>query len=188
MESEVGVSYSLSTKKTWDQTLDDIQESFRKAGIRVWSVTPTRPARTKVQYHSEQERTVSLTFTAKNGRQVTLTTSKQPRAHDNLRVLFLVVEALRLNELRGFAQEMAEAYRQSYPALPGPGVSSANARLSATPTPYDRLHLQPSAPIEVCEAAYRALSKLYHPDVTGSAFTQQSLNRAIEQIRKEKQR
>jgi hypothetical protein len=177
--------YSLSTKKTWDQTLDDIQESFRKAGIKVWNVTPTRPAKTKVQYHSEQERTVTLNFTAKNGREIALTTNRQPRAHDNLRVLYLVVEALRMNELRGFAQEMAEAYRQNYPALPGPGVSTANVRL--TTTPYDRLHLHPSAPIEVCEAAYRALSKLYHPDVTGSASTQQSLNRAIEQIRKEKQ-
>jgi hypothetical protein len=176
--------YSLSTKKTWDQTLDDIQESFRKAGIRTWNVTPTRPAKTKLQQHSLHERTVTLSFTAKNGRAVTLTTNRQPRAHDNLRVLYLVVEALRMNELRGFAQEMAEAYRQNYPALPGPGASPTPAARQATP--YDLLHLRPSAPIEVCEAAYRSLSKLYHPDVTGSASTQQSLNQAIEQIRKEK--
>lgn len=181
-------SYSLSTKKTWDQTLDDIQESFRKAGIRVWSVTPTRPARTKVQYHSEQERTVTLTFTAKNGRQVSLTTNRQSRAHDNLRVLFLVVEALRLNELRGFAQEMAEAYRQSYPALPGPGQTTGAPSLKPIDGAYALLHVRSNAPLEVCEAAYRALSKLYHPDVTGSTATQQSLNQAIEQIRKEKQR
>ena len=91
-----------------------------------------------------------------------------------------------MNELRGFAQEMAEAYRQNYPALPGPGVPNTPAR-SASRTPYELLQVLNTAPIEVCEAAYRALSKLYHPDVTGSAATQRRLNQAIEQIRKERQ-
>lgn len=180
--------YSLSTKKTWDQTLDDIQESFRKAGIRVWNVTPTRPAKTKVQHHSPEERTVTLTFTAKNGRQVTLTTNRQPRAHDNLRVLYLVVEALRLNELRGFAQEMAEAYRQSYPALPGPGVPQ-QPQTPAGPgavDPYAVLYVRRDAPLVVCEAAYRAMAKAWHPDHSGRADWIVTANAAIEQIRKEK--
>lgn len=173
-------SYNLSTKKTWDQTLGDIQEIFRKAGIRVWNVAPTRPARTKVEYHSETERTVTLTFTTKDGRQVVLTTNRQPRAHDNLRVLYLVVESLRLNELRGFAQEMAEAYRQSSPALPGPGASAA--------TPYNQLFVQPDAPLDVCEAAYRALAKRSHPDLGGPPEYFRRITEAIEQIRKKKKK
>lgn len=35
-----------------------------------------------------------------------------------------------------------------------------------SPLPYQTLHLLPTAPKEVVLAVYRALSKLYHPDVS----------------------
>ena len=113
--------------------------------------------------------------------------SRQRRAVDNLLVCWLIIEALRLNEARGFTEQIAAVYRQEFPALPAPGQTGQPA---AQPTridgAYALLHLRSTAPIEVCEAAYRALSKLFHPDVTGSSATQQSLNAAIETIRKEK--
>lgn len=34
-------------------------------------------------------------------------------------------------------------------------------------SPYSELYLLPDAPKEVCYAAYRALAKLFHPDVNG---------------------
>jgi DnaJ-class molecular chaperone len=46
------------------------------------------------------------------------------------------------------------------------------------------LHLQPSAPREVVDAAYRALSRMYHPDVSeADQRAQEMLNTAYEEIR-----
>lgn len=128
------MAYSLTTEKTWSETLDDLM-------------------------------------------------AKQDRAVDNLRVLYLVVEALRLNESRGLAETAAAAYRQEYPALPAP---TSGTPPSVSTGPYALLHVRNNAPIEVVEAAYRAMSKLFHPDRAGSSATQQALNEAIEVIRKER--
>jgi len=48
------------------------------------------------------------------------------------------------------------------------------------------LYVQENAPIQVVEAAYRALSKLYHPDMGGNATLMQRLNTAVEAARQEK--
>ena len=42
-------------------------------------------------------------------------------------------------------------------------------RAIQSPPAYQTLHLLPTAPKEVVMAAYRALSKLYHPDVNNSS-------------------
>lgn len=48
---------------------------------------------------------------------------------------------------------------------------------------YAALHLLPSAPAPVVEAAYRALSKLHHPDRGGDAVAMVGLNAAVERLR-----
>ncbi len=56
---------------------------------------------------------------------------------------------------------------------------------SAIQTPYDVLHVKPTAPAEVIGAAYRALARKYHPDVSGSPDAHQrmqELNSAYQQI------
>jgi len=70
-------------------------------------------------------------------------------------------------------------------ALPAPGAP-ASSPLRPIDGAYALLHVRSNAPIEVCEAAYRALTKVFHPDITGSTAVQQSLNGAIEMIRKER--
>jgi len=45
------------------------------------------------------------------------------------------------------------------------------------------LHLRPSAPPELVDAAYRCLAKLHHPDAGGSTAVMQRINRAVESIR-----
>ena len=45
------------------------------------------------------------------------------------------------------------------------------------------LHLRPSAPPELVDAAYRCLAKLHHPDAGGSTAVMQQINRAVESIR-----
>ena len=54
-------------------------------------------------------------------------------------------------------------------------------------TAYDMLYIQPSAPPELINAAYRIMSKLYHPDVySGLDANEQmtKINLAYEKIRK----
>lgn len=177
------MAYNLTTEKTWSETLDDLAETFRKWRVAKWSVEPANPGRRAANKHqSQQERMVTLRYT-RRGNEVVLTMAKQDRAVDNLRVLYLVVEALRLNESRGLAETAAAAYCQEYPALPPP---TSGTPPGVSTGPYALLHVRNNAPIEVIEAAYRALSKLFHPDRTGSTAVQQSLNAAIEAIRKER--
>jgi preprotein translocase subunit Sec63 len=49
--------------------------------------------------------------------------------------------------------------------------------------PAKVLYVQPDAPREVVEAAYRALSKKYHPDRGGNEALMKQLNDAIVQAR-----
>jgi len=45
------------------------------------------------------------------------------------------------------------------------------------------LHLRPTAPPELVDAAYKCLARLHHPDRGGSTITMQAINAAAEQIR-----
>ena len=49
---------------------------------------------------------------------------------------------------------------------------------------WSTLHLRPGAPVEVVEAAYRALALLYHPDRGGDTDRMQEINAAIEGLRR----
>ena len=45
------------------------------------------------------------------------------------------------------------------------------------------LHLRPSAPPELVDAAYRCLARLHHPDRGGDTAVMQAINAAAEQLR-----
>lgn len=182
------MSYSVTTKKTWARILDDIEDSFAKWGgvAQGWRVYARREQRSAAkQYQTTDERRVTLRWRRRE-KDYTITMQRQSRAVDNLLVIWLILETLRLNDARGYAEQIAEVYRTEFPALPAPGQSTQAAHPRPVDGAYALLHVRSNAPIEVCEAAYRALSKLFHPDRTGSTATQQSLNAAIEQIRKER--
>ncbi len=51
-------------------------------------------------------------------------------------------------------------------------------------TEYHVLHLQPTAPPELVEVAYRCLSRLYHPDRGGNHETMTAINEAVSIIRR----
>lgn len=180
------MAYTVTTEKTWSRILDDLEESFRKwgsvqLGWRVETVLAPRSA-TKVN-QTQQERTVALHWKRRN-KDYAITMKNQSRAVDNLLVIWLIVEALRLNEARGFAAQIAEVYRQEFPALPAPGQTSAVSPLADDP--YTVLYLYPGAPLIVAEAAYKALARLAHPDAGGSEDVMASLNEAIAAIRKQR--
>ncbi len=58
------------------------------------------------------------------------------------------------------------------------------------PDPYEVLHLRPSAPPELVEAAARTLAKIHHPDLkpehekTRATATMARINRAAEDLRR----
>lgn len=174
--------YNLTTQKTWDATLSDLGETFRKwPDVTHWIVDPTRPRRAINQYHSPDERRVTLRYT-KGGHEVVLTMAEQDRAHDNLRVLYLAVEAMRLNELRGISDVVASAYAQ----LPPP-KDLQPASTPAIADPYQVLGLRRGVPLDVAEAVFRTLAKTAHPDAGGDRSQWDRVQAAIEQIRKEHQ-
>lgn len=72
-----------------------------------------------------------------------------------------------LEILGGFSRETSE------------GVTSKRE------SPYAILRVEEGAPLAVCEAAYRALAKEYHPDRGGSPARFRRLTDAIERIRDE---
>ncbi len=166
------MAYTLHTDKSWQVTMRELSDTMTKWGIKEWDVNHPRGARLEGYRQTEEDRTVTLTY-QKDGRPVNLTMGKQARAVDNLRVLYLAVEAMRLNEKRGLGEVIQEAYLQ----LAGP---------EPTLDPYELLDVRPGAPLEVAEAAYKAKARTSHTDTGGSEEQMKKLNAAIEQIRKER--
>jgi hypothetical protein len=178
------MAYKMTTNKSWVDTERELsnelllwraQDYSLRRGNRVDDGSkrvgrqPARPV-----YETPEQATVELSIRWKSGRILTLKYNQQARSVDNLRVLFLVVKALRLNELRGIDDVMRDAYLQ----LPGP------TPVKPKRSPYDVLNISPSAPLDVAEASYKVLARLAHPDRGGSVEAMQELNEAIDQLRK----
>lgn len=162
--------YLLTTKKSWHQTMQELEEQMRMWGVTQWETNYPKGARSEAWLQKEADRTVKLTY-KKNGKTVTLVMGKQNRAVDNLRVLYLAVESMRLNEKRGISDVLESAYLQL--AAPPQAID-----------PYELLEIRPGASLEVAEAAYKAKVRRVHPDAGGSEERLKALNRAIEEIRK----
>src|SRR5437588_10906317 len=103
--------YSLTTKKTWHETMQELEEQMRLWRITQWETNYPKGARSEAWSQKEEDRTIKLTY-HKNGKTVTLVIGTQSRAVDNLRVLYLAVEAMRLNERRGISDVIESAYLQ----------------------------------------------------------------------------
>lgn len=166
------MTYRISTNKTWEETITDLDETFRKWHVSTWHTTPQRPPRRA--YQTEAERSVTLSY-IKQGNQMTLVSKNQHSAQENLRALYLAVERMRLIEAAG----LTDIVRQAYAQLPPPATAQpAN-------DPYAILGVQRSDPLELIEAIYRARMHQAHPDHGGSTLHAATLNGAIEQIRRE---
>jgi|SRR5579859_1595977 len=164
------MNYSITTKKTWHETQNELADAFEKWGVREWTTNYPRGARLTGFNQTEIDRTVTLSYT-KNGKQINLQMGRQARAVDNLRVLYLAIDDMRMNEKRGIAEVLQSAYMQ---------LNAPKAKKS----PYEILGIMPDAPIEVAEAAYKAKARTAHPDAGGSVEAIKELNEAIGEIRK----
>ena len=137
-------NYKITTQKSWSATTRELDEQFRLWGVTNWDTNYPRGARLEGFNQTEQDRTVTLKFT-KNEKQVSLSMAKQNRAVDNLRVLYLAVEAMRLNEKRGVGELLESAYLQ----IAGP---------EAEKLPHEILGISEDSAIEVAEAAFRTMA------------------------------
>lgn len=170
------MGYSLKTDMTWADTRQDIEETMRKWGVDDWNLIHHKnaPASSRVYYSQGQdERRVTLRYVLR-GQEIRLPMDRQNRAVDNLRVLYLALEAMRMNEQRGISDVMQEAYLQ----LAGP--TGPRKR-----DPWEVLGLRPDAPLEVVEASYKALAKSVHPDTGGTNEQMAELTEAYETVKRQ---
>ena len=168
------MQYNLTTDKSWHETRSDLEDCFRKWKVGDWNIiTEVQPAQSTNWSQTKTQLTVTLRYVHASGQEMRLTMDRQSRAIDNLRVLYLAVNSLRLNEARGLSDVMQEAYLQ---------LGSGEPRID----PYEVLQVRPDATLEVIEASYIALSKTRHPDRGGTVEAMKELNDAVERLRKER--
>lgn len=164
-------SYSLRTPLSYTRTLEDLAESFGKWRVQEWEVRPMR-VDGRVSWYGRAERAVTLRYFPRGASApVVLTMDKQDRPQDNLRVLYLAIEAMRLNEARGISDVVRDAYMQL--------AAPARER-----DPFEVLGVRSDAAPEIIEAAYRAAAKKAHPDAGGTDEQMAALNAAYEAVRR----
>lgn len=111
------------------------------------------------------------------GLEVLLRCESQKTYTQNLRCCFLALDAMRMNERRG----IADTLRQAYAALPAPTIQR---------DPYEILGVRPDMSIDDIEDWYSLKVKRAHPDRNpddpDAAKKTAELNGAIERIRAER--
>lgn len=173
----------MKTDKTWTQLEFELSASFRKWGFALWTLDCVLPVRSRgKRVQTLEERMVHLRF-YRNRQWIEMRLSIEDRAVDNLALLVKTIEHLRLAEVRGIDRLVVKFLRQMHPDPKNPPINAPNTHNAHSTGPYHTLHLTNGAPLEVAEAAYRALAKSGHPDHGGSHLQMQALNAAIEQIR-----
>jgi hypothetical protein len=164
--------YTIRTNKTWAQTTNELEATMRDWGVVDWNTNYPRGARWEGHRdQSAEDRTVTVRY-VKDGKTVNLSMGKQKRAAENLRVLYLAIESMRMNDRRGIGDLVQEAYVQ----IAGPTTKRS---------PYEVLGIYPGSPLMVAEAAYKAMCLTAHPDRGGSEDQMKELNQAIQQLREE---
>jgi hypothetical protein len=178
------------TTKTWAALKNELSEALRKWNVTTWSIDPDKPDRKlTTKYLDRDARAVTLTFRRWNV--ITnsvglfkITMRNRVTLVDNLHALAQAIEHLRIAEYREIDKILITIYQQMDPQQrPQPAPQSP----PHLPEHYRVLGVQPTAPMVVVEAAYKALTKVYHPDVGGGDLIKmQRLNAAMDEVRKER--
>jgi hypothetical protein len=183
----------MAKPKTWAQLTEEVEETFRKWRKERFRIENDLPSRSRTKrYQLPEEREVRVRFwhsvAGRGGTEIKLDVRREQTATENLQLLAVALEMIRLAEVREVTDLVVLLYRQMYPA-PAPKVAPSPPPPGGSrqiPPHYAVLHIDPSAPLEVAEAAYRALARKAHPDAGGDAERMKRLNAAIERIREEK--
>lgn len=144
------------------------QKRYRAQDVTI--ECPAQPRYT-ARFGNPADRAVSVTFSAGQHVNRTVTVDRFERPVDNLWALAVGLDDVRLNELRG----LDDVARQVYRMLPAP---------ERVRDPYEVLGVRPDAPVEVIDAAYRARAKQLHPDAGGSTEAMAELNQAYEAVKR----
>lgn len=136
------MSYQIRSTKTPSATEMELRAAFEKWGIHhqkriPWAIVSPRSA----DY-------ATIEFEMPDGAKTVLTHKAQDSYAKNLRVLYLAIEALRMNDLRG----ISGLVRAAYLALPAP---------DAARDPFEVLQVRSDASPSIIQAAYTALAKVY---------------------------
>ena len=166
------MAYTMASTVDLDRTKRQIVEEFRrwkKGGYGSSDVSehdfPMRLDR--------NDTNASVRFVLR-GKPITVECNSQYYLRDNMRCIFYAVHAMRMNEKRGIADTMANAYLQ----LNAPAT---------TRDPYEVLGLRPDADMALVEVAHKTLAKTRHPDKGGSDEAMKELNEAFEHIREDRE-
>lgn len=163
--------YKLSTDVSWQDTMRDLADCFRKWHVEEWEAEKNvMGSRMNSLALSQSDRRATVRYRHPSGKVIELTMDRQERPSDNLRVLYLGLDAMRLNEARGIGEVLANAYLQ---------LAAPRQRRD----PYEVLGVRPDADIEVIEAAYKAKARKLHPDAGGDLEAMKELNEAYEAVR-----
>lgn len=161
------MAYSLTTNKTWSETKTELAECLRKWG------SPQYELECDARIFGSYNKTpVKLRIVWKDGREIFWEYNLQERPVDNLRVLYLAADAMRLNEARGIDRLVAQAY----------GLLAAP---KTERDPYEVLGLRPGASAALVDAAYKAKAKELHPDTGGENAEMVELNAARDRLKAE---
>ncbi len=152
--------------------MNELETSLQKWGAVEIDVNYPRGARSERWEQDIEDRTVVLRYKLK-GKDVKVEMGNQRRAVDNLRVLYICIESMRMNERRGMSETMESMYLQ----LAAPIQEKS---------PWEVLGIFEGSDIEIAEAVYRQMALKYHPDKGGDPEMFKQVNIAIEKIRKGK--
>lgn len=153
---------------SWSRTMADLEATFSRWGVREWDCRPMRELDKRWHYPADPA-TVTVKY-VRRGETVELSMAKHPYYHQNLRILYMALEAMRLNELRGLDEVLRDAYLQ----LAAPQTKR---------DPWEVLGLRPDADPETVDAVYRSLAKRKHPDAGGSVEAFKELQEAYEAVK-----
>lgn len=165
------MAYTLRTDVSWAQTASQLANDFELWGVRGYEVQSLGRV-SRANYQDVETRRVVVRWTTRAGQPMRLEMADQDRAVDNFRVLYLAINAMRLNEKRGIGRVMQEAYAQL--------AAPAKQR-----DPWEVLGLRPGASADEIEAMYRVKAKAAHPDSGGSTEAMAELNEARERAKQE---
>lgn len=163
---------------TWNDTLADLRETFDKWGVKNWEwkcpISDNWAGRGSNHWSWAVGRPdqigVTIVFKHKTQGERSITVSKFFVPANNIRALWLALEALRMNEQRG----LDNVAREFYTALPAPATER---------DPWEVLGIRSDAAPEVIKAAYNALANKHHPDKGGTSQEMAEINKAYAKVK-----
>jgi hypothetical protein len=164
------MSYTITTKKSWGETVNDLEETFSLWGVSHYTLSGGR------------QLDVTLEFDHPSGKRITVTKGDQARPQDNLRAIYLALDDMRLIEYRGLSDLVGTVFLQLGAAKSMITGDSFDPSNMTTAEAFEVLEITLTTSPAVAEAAYRAKAKQAHPDRGGSAGAMRRIQRAWELV------